>query len=858
MRSIRSKVRIRKKKQKKVLLILFMIVLTIVIFLFTGKKEIKTFGMNQEFLKTQNYAEVDKEKDKIVKSIDGDKIGIEFDVFFKKDKNGDGIAESIRGTCNQIGKEANLYMELGVQEGYIKDSVITINSDNFYLNTSIIKDNEISNNYISNNTKTIELNRINSGTEKILIGTVRSGDYSSSITKTSAIGNDSSKYSKENYVTFSGVFVNSAGEEKEFSKNIPIIVDWYGEVNCNIIPQIQNQSYEILRREDGIHLDFTITTSEMLNELIMYGSYISGTIPKLNGYHPTVVEITGENVKYTYDNETGKFTAQREAKIDEKGKIVSNAYSYLNSEIKYNNYQFSVIYPLQAYDEIEDNISNFELTIPLEATNKGFNNSDKDVGFENPVTSNKTNGIVTVKNVNGQLQLKTIVGDEAIRYFSNSKEVKALNIVNLPDRKNLLKTANKALQMVNIYKTDEESGAAVSGAKFVIKDLNDKVIDETLITDEDGYCSSTNLPDGFYKAIETEAPEGYILPENENERTYNFRVGLTGRGTWLNSVKGNGWDYINSVEGTKDGGIVSVGSFSYYSNTIASGANNGVDVNNDNNIDKTSRGDNDGLITSYDLDGVVTLNKRFGGTEDDSLNKIIQTSDGGYAIVGYTSSKEVYLENTLITDLSRYDNTFSGKDAVLLKLTPNFEYDWGIRIDSLGDGEAKSVIETTENNLVIVGYNLQKGFIASYSLSGDSQWNTELYSGENFSGTPKDVRDVAESWDETSNYLLVAVGNGIEIFSLSGENLHEFAYWRSKPICLDTTLDGKLVIGSVCAYKWSPNGARWNLAIDITDGWLNLKSEYFCQLHSEGDDYVADVKATSDGGIIFGGWYLRR
>lgn len=396
-----------KKKQnlKKIRLYMFIIAIILAVgvlvgILFTNKKETQYFGMSPELLRTQDYIDVDKEKDREVQATDGSKTGVEFDAFFLKDKDGDGIADAIRGTCNEIGTQANLYMELGVQEeGYIKNAVITINSENFYFNTSIVKDNEIPTNYISANTKTIELNQINNGTEKLLIGSVRSGNYSSSTTKTSAIGNDTSKYSKENSITFSGIFVNAAGEEKEFVKNISITVDWYGEVNCNITPKTQTQSYSdlgSLRKDDGLHLSFPITTTETLNEVIMYGSYISGTIPELNGYKPISIEITGANTSYTYNNATGEFTAQREAIVNENGIVTSNAYSYSysNNNTRYNNYQISIVYPVEAYDEMGEDVSSFELAIPIEAVNKGFNNPNEDAEFDNPSTSNKAEGIV--------------------------------------------------------------------------------------------------------------------------------------------------------------------------------------------------------------------------------------------------------------------------------------------------------------------------------------------------------------------------------------------------------------------------------------------------------------------------------
>ena len=59
---------------------------------------------------------------------------VKFEAFFLRDLNGDGNAEGIRGMSREIGQDDTLYMELNVlTNGYLEDGVITINSENFYL-----------------------------------------------------------------------------------------------------------------------------------------------------------------------------------------------------------------------------------------------------------------------------------------------------------------------------------------------------------------------------------------------------------------------------------------------------------------------------------------------------------------------------------------------------------------------------------------------------------------------------------------------------------------------------------------------------------------------------------------------------
>ena len=395
----------KKQKLTKNKLIKRTIILVIIVSIIIGmyaiikRKNTTKTEMTSELQRTQAYEDV-KDGDNAITDIDGSTLNaVKFDAFFLKDKNGDGIAESIRGTCNEVANQANLYMELSVlEEGYLTNGRITINADNFYFNTSIVKDNEVKGNYISSNTKEIELNDIGNGTQKMLMGSVRSGDYSNSYNKTSAIGNDTSKYSKENSVTFSGTFVDSEGNEKAFTKTVPFIVDWYGTVNAQIEPKAQTvevKQMEDLQQEEGLELKFDIKTSEANNQLIMSGSEIAGTIPELNGHKATSVKIAGTNVTYTYDAETGKYTAQREAIIDENGKVTSNAYSYTSWTTRYNTYNFTIVYPIEAYQEMGEDITSFQLAIPVEAVNKGYNNPNEEDGFANPYVSDTTTGIVT-------------------------------------------------------------------------------------------------------------------------------------------------------------------------------------------------------------------------------------------------------------------------------------------------------------------------------------------------------------------------------------------------------------------------------------------------------------------------------
>ena len=418
---------ILKNKKVKVLSIAIILLLLIAIassFIFKEENFTKKQKVNSaELARAMTYAQV-QEGDNAVEGTDN----VKFDAFFLRDLDADGYAESLRGTCKEIGTSDTLYMELNVQtEGYLKDAKITIDGKNFYLQTTLPKDQELKQNYIGNNIKEIEFNNLSNGTQKLLTGVVRSGDYTYTSGKISAIGNNTNNYSKVNSVTLTGTYVDESGNETPVTKQVDFNIDWYGKTSTRIYTTNQNGNISnAVNEEEGIvNLGFTVYTEETANALMLKKNHVEGTIPQLNGFDPIEVTYTGTNATFSYDNETRIFTVEREALVEDDGKITT-------SLSRTNSYGIRVIYPLEAYQSLGTEA--VQLRVPVSTYYEGYNNPNTE--FTNPYKSNVARSTILVyysipnndKSTSFEIKVGKYVYEPSYRYVVSKQ--KPLRIYN--------------------------------------------------------------------------------------------------------------------------------------------------------------------------------------------------------------------------------------------------------------------------------------------------------------------------------------------------------------------------------------------------------------------------------------------
>lgn len=254
---------------------------------------------------------------------------------------------------------------------------------------------------------------------------------------------------------------------------------------------------------------------------------------------------------------------------------------------------------------------------------------------------------------------------------------------------------------------------------------------------------------------------------------------------------GGDLDDFGIIRQTSDGGYI-----------IASGSES---TNGDMN---SNYGYSDGWVIKMDENGIIEWKKNYGGSMSDSFRDIKQTLDGGFILVGGSSSNDF--------DLFGFDN---------LRL------DWIVKINASGiiewqkkyGGQSILKVElTTDGGYVYLGYTYPNNVDATGLHNGLDSWVVKLNATGNI------------EWQKGLG------GSGFD-----------------SPINIKQTIDGGYI---VISYTMSIDGdITFNHSGQyFTDGWvvkLNNLGVIEWQKTYGGSQYdnITDIQQTSDGGYIFMG-----
>ena len=193
--------------------------------------------------------------------------------------------------------------------------------------------------------------------------------------------------------------------------------------------------------------------------------------------------------------------------------------------------------------------------------------------------------------------------------------------------------------------------------------------------------------------------------------------------------------------------------------------------------------------------GTILWEKTYGGTEDDGATAIVETSDGNFAVAGYTESKGV-----------------GGRDVWILKINKNDGTKiWDKAYGSRFSDSAKAIVETSDGNLAIVGTTQNTSrdvWVLKVSKERGSHMWEKTYGGSNT--------------DEGGDLIKMADGN----LAVAG-------YYTTTPSKGAGSLDGLV-------FKINVN-YRLNIMWEKTFGGTNV-------------DRIHSIIETSDGNLVVAGY----
>ncbi len=262
---------------------------------------------------------------------------------------------------------------------------------------------------------------------------------------------------------------------------------------------------------------------------------------------------------------------------------------------------------------------------------------------------------------------------------------------------------------------------------------------------------------------------------------------------------GRDFDFFASMALTKDGGRIVGGT----SRSNISG-----------NKTENSRGIGDYWIVKLDSANKIQFDKTIGGSDNDGLTALQQTSDGGY-ILGGGSTSNASGEKT--------QNSKGGADF------------WIVKLDSRGNIQFDKTIGGSNNDGLTA---LQQTSDGGYILAGDSRSNKSGNKSENSRGG-------------TDYWIVKLDGRGnIQWDKTYGGSDDDFL------TSLQQTTDGGYILGGLSfsnksGEKSESSKGRDDFWVIKVDGNGNIQFDKTIG-GSEADDLAA-LQQTSDGGYILGG-----
>ena len=337
-----------------------------------------------------------------------------------------------------------------------------------------------------------------------------------------------------------------------------------------------------------------------------------------------------------------------------------------------------------------------------------------------------------------------------------------------------------------------------------------------------GYCV-IETSDGAYLIAGTANSSG------GNPDFWLIKTDLNGVMLWNRTYGEDGFDCAYSVIETSEGDYVIAGSIWSFGFT-----------------DPFTSGSNNFWLVKTDSDGNVLWKQTYGRDNSDIPYCVIETTDGGYALAGYTG------------------NGYGNDDFWLIKTDKNGTMMWNQTYGGLENDVAHSLIQTSDEGFALVGYthsvsDSRKVLLVKTDNYGKMQWNqtygTTIFDTEAFAM----AHDLVETADggfaiaaEKSVYM---GGHDFWLIKTDQEGIVEWNQTYGKvdfefdrPESLIVTSDGGFVIAGETT-AGSETGDAWLIKTD-DQGNIQWNKTYGGELR----DAIYSVIETSNGEYVLTGY----
>ncbi|MCY7409185.1 MAG: T9SS type A sorting domain-containing protein [Chitinophagales bacterium] len=338
------------------------------------------------------------------------------------------------------------------------------------------------------------------------------------------------------------------------------------------------------------------------------------------------------------------------------------------------------------------------------------------------------------------------------------------------------------------------------------------------------------------------------------------KLNYAGVKLWDYDFGGSSYDVLTSFCETSSGNFI----FAGYSNSGISGDKS-----------QETRGKYDFWIVKTNASGIKIWDKRYGGSNNDLLIDIHETTDGGFILGGYSDSG---------ADGDKTQTSQGANDYWIVKTDSNGNKLWDARFGGCSDDNLFTVIQTTDGGYLLgglthsliscggdieqAGYGGKDYWIVKTDANGNKQWTNR------FGGNDRDIlRSIIET---ASGYLLAGLSasdvvgdqtnakRGKDDYwliktDLNGAKIWDKRYGGNKSDVLNDmhkTSDGGYVLGGYSASGISgektqnPNGGNDYWIVKIDSGGI---LEYDKTIGGFENDELSSVFQGVDCGLILGG-----